>query len=409
MRLLMLVPYYAPDLGPSAPLFTLLAEELVKRGHQVSVIAAVPHYPSGMVPEEFRRQWLQRSMENGVEVVRVRIPSVKRASLAQRLVQYICYQLGAAWVGMGFKYAVVFVANPALWVWLPFIFSVVLRRKPAIFSVHDVYPDVGVTLGIFRNQWVIAAVGGLERFCLQHSSRVRILSASFKPGVCALGVPEAKLALVYDWVDTDLIHPLPRKNSFSEEQDLSDQFVVLYAGNIGLSQGLEHVLMAAELLAEHGDLKFVFVGDGTGKAQLLVQAKQKALPNVQFIPFQPRQRLPKVLASADIELITLKKGIGTGSLPSKTFSALASGRPVIASLDEGSETWNLIQRADAGLCVPPENPDELVKAILTLKGDPVLRERLGRNGRAWAEQHHSPQAAAEQFEKLFFAVLETKA
>ena len=158
--------------------------------------------------------------------------------------------------------------------------------------------------------------------------------------------------------------------------------------------------MAAELLTEHGDLKFIFVGDGSGKAQLLAQAEQKALPNVQFIPFQSRQRLPKVLASADIALITLKKGIGAESLPYKTFSALASGRPVIASLDEGSETWNLIQRAQAGLCVPPENPEELVKAILTLKGDPALRERMGLNGRAWAEQHHSPQAAAEKIEQL---------
>ena len=114
MRLLMLVPYYAPDFGPSAPLFTMLGEELVRRGYRVSVIADVPHYPSGSVPKKFRKEWIQRSLENGVEVIRVRIPSVKRANLAQRMMQYIIYQFGAAWSGLGEKYDAAFVANRAL-------------------------------------------------------------------------------------------------------------------------------------------------------------------------------------------------------------------------------------------------------------------------------------------------------
>jgi colanic acid biosynthesis glycosyl transferase WcaI len=406
MRLLMIVPYYAPDLGPSAPLFTMLAEELVKRGHQVTVIAAVPHYPSGTVPEEFRKKLIQRSKENGVEVIRVRVPSVKRASLWRRILQYVCYQFGATWAGLGLHYDAAFVANPALWVLLPYTCLVFFRRKPSIFSVHDVYPDVGITLGIFRNKFVSAAVGSLERFCLKYSFSIRILSESFKPGVQALGVPESKLVLIYDWVDTTLIKPLPKDNSFTQEYLLKEKFVVLYAGNLGLSQGLEHVLIAADRLADHADLQFVFVGDGAGKELLFAQVEQKKLKNVQLIPFQPRQRLPEVLASADIALISLKKGVGTGSLPSKTFSSMASGRPVIACVDEGSETWNLIQRAEAGLCVPPENPAELSNTIIALKRDPALRERLGRNGRVWAEQHHSPQAAAEKFERLFEAVIE---
>jgi colanic acid biosynthesis glycosyl transferase WcaI len=409
MRLLMLVPYYAPDLGPSAPLFTMLAEEFVRRGHQVSVIAAVPHYPSGSVPDEFRKGWIQRSNENGVEVTRVRIPSVKRASMVQRFLQYFCYQLGATWAGFGMRYDAAFVANPALWVWLPFTGLFFLRGKSSIFSVHDVYPDVGITLGIFRNKLVIEVVSDLERFCLKHASFVRILSESFRPSLFTLGVSDEKLALIYDWVDTDLIQPLPRSNHFTQENGLDGNFVVLYAGNIGLSQGLEYVLFAAEQLSNHSDLRFIFVGDGAGKEGLLALVEKKGLKNVQFIPFQPRQRLPEVLASADISLISLKRGIGTGSLPSKTFSALASGRPVIASVDEGSETWNLIQRADAGLCIPPENPEDLVKAILRLQQDPALRERLGSNGRTWVELHHSPQAAAEKFEKLFYEIIPQKA
>jgi colanic acid biosynthesis glycosyl transferase WcaI len=400
MRVLMIVPYYAPDLGPSAPLFTMLSAGLARRGHQVTVITTVPHYPSGQVPTEFRGRWLWRSSENSVEVVRVTLPSVKRADLAQRLLQFICYQFGATWAGLGQQYDAVLVANPALWVWLPFTWLVVLRRKPAVFSVHDVYPDVGITLGIFRHRPVIAAVTGLERFCLNHAAVVRILSDSFRPGLHALGVSDTKMALVYDWVDTDLIRPLPRDNAFARETGLTDRFVVLYAGNLGLSQGLEHVLTAAALLAAYGDIRFVFVGDGAAREQLVTQAEQHRLANVQFLPFQPRARLAEVLATADVSLVTLQRGVGWGSLPSKTFSILASGRPMLASVDEGSETWCLVNRAEAGLCVRPESPSHLAEAILTLKQDAALRERLGRNGRIWAERYHSPQSAAEQFENL---------
>jgi colanic acid biosynthesis glycosyl transferase WcaI len=220
-----------------------------------------------------------------------------------------------------------------------------------------------------------------------------------------LGIPDEKMVLVNNWVDTGLIKPLSKDNDFSTEFHFKDWFVILYAGNLGFSQGLEHVLAAAELLANHPDLLFVFVGDGAGREHLVKQAEQSRLSNVLFLPFQPREKLSEVLASADVALITLKRGMGAGSLPSKTLSGLASGRPLVVSVDEDSDTWNLVEQAEAGLCVPPEDPSCLAQAILTLVQDPELCARLGRNGRAWAEKYHSPQAAAENFEQLFITAI----
>jgi colanic acid biosynthesis glycosyl transferase WcaI len=406
MRILLITPYYAPDLGPSAPLFTMLAEGLVKRGHEVIVVTTVPHYPSGQVSSSYRGRWIHRSVENGVEISRVWLPSINRSNFALRLLQFLFYQIGAVCAEFRQKYDVVIAANPALWIWVPFAYYVGLRRKPAVFSVHDVYPDVGVTLGVFRNRFIISSVAFLERYCLKRSRFVRILSESFRPGLLKLGVPDSKLVLIYDWVDTDLIRPLPRDNQFVRENNLENYFVILYAGNIGLSQGLENVLTAAEMLAKYRDIRFLFVGDGPGREQIISQAASLNLETVQFIPFQPRKRLPEVLSSADVSLVVLKKGIGTGSLPSKTFSILASGRPIIASIDEQSETWNLIQISQAGLCIRPEDPSELVKAILTLKNDQELRECLGNNGRLWAENRHSPGSATIQFENLLARTVE---
>jgi colanic acid biosynthesis glycosyl transferase WcaI len=135
---------------------------------------------------------------------------------------------------------------------------------------------------------------------------------------------------------------------------------------------LEQVLTAAELLKNHVDLMFVFLGDGAGREPLIALAAKHNLGNVKFLPFQPRSRLPEILATADVSLITLKRGIGTASLPSKSFSILASGRPILASVDEDSDTWELVQRSEAGICVPPEDPQALAAAIRYLKDTPSL-------------------------------------
>jgi colanic acid biosynthesis glycosyl transferase WcaI len=276
-----------------------------------------------------------------------------------------------------------------------------------VYSVHDVYPDTGVKSGVFRNKAVIQMVSFLENFCLKHATRVRILSESFKPGLISRGVPEEKIGLIYDWIDTSLIKPLPSDSNFVVEHELVDHFVVLYAGNIGILQGLESVLEAAYLLRDSDDIRFVFVGDGTVKENLKEKAHQLNLSNVIFLPYQPFVKMPEILAMSDVSLVSLIKGSGFGALPSKSYAIMASGRPVIASVDEGCETWTLVEQAKAGLCVPPEDPEELVKAILTLKGDQNLRERMGENGRAWAEKYHSPQSAAIQFEKLLLEAIST--
>jgi colanic acid biosynthesis glycosyl transferase WcaI len=215
-----------------------------------------------------------------------------------------------------------------------------------------------------------------------------------------LGVPDEKIVLIYDWVDTNLIQPGSKDNSFARQYGLTDKFVVMYAGNIGLSQGLEHVLGAARELRSCEDILFVMVGDGAGRERLEDEARKMALSNVLFLPFQPRSRLPQVLASADVSLVTLQKGITSGSLPSKSFSILSSGRPIIASVDQDSDMARLVERSQAGMNVPPEDPHLLAKAIVGLKGNPIAGRQMGIRGREYVEKYHSPESAASLFEDL---------
>lgn len=405
MKILLLVPHYDPDLGPSAPLFAMLSTELVKRGHRVCVLTTVPHYPSGIVPPAFRTKWIQSAVENGVEIYRIRLPSMDRSRLAARMLQFIAFQWGSTFKGLSLTYDVVFVANPALWVWLPFTCLTVLRRKPAIFSVYDLYPDIGIRLGIFRNRMVIEVVRLLEKFCLQHAASVRIISESFRSGIRQFGIADSKIRLIPDWVDTELIYPLPHENTFSSQYDLNGHFIVQYAGNIGLSQGLDQILDAAQSLMNYPDILFVFVGDGSGREKLQQEAQKRNLTNLRFIPFQPRQRLAEVLAAADVSLVVLKQGVAYTAMPSKILSILASGRPIVACVDQDSETWNFIQRTGAAFCVSPEKTEEFIQAILTLRTNPDLRHQMGESGRRWVLQNHTPAIAAEKMEQLFLSVL----
>ncbi|MCD6400842.1 MAG: glycosyltransferase family 4 protein [Anaerolineales bacterium] len=406
MKILLITPFYAPDLGPSAPLFTMLCEKLVRFGYKVSVIAAVPHYPIGTVTKEFRGKLFQREKRNGVDVTRVWVPSLNRSHLGQRFLGFVCYQLLATFAGLKCHYDALIISNPAIESVLPFIVLSVLRKKPAIFSVHDIYPDVGVRLGVFKHKPIIKLVEHMERFCLDRAVYVRVLSKGFRQILRTKGVPDSKLVLIWDWVDTDFIKPLTRTNLFSKNCGLNSSFIIMYAGNIGLSQGLEYVIETAKLLAKEPNISFVFVGDGAGKESLQGMIQSSGLVNVQLIPFQPREVLPMVLASADVSLITLKRGVGTDSVPSKCFSILASGRPIIAAVDKGSDTWNLINQAQCGICIEPENPEALAETILRLYHDKNYRVKLGNNGREYVIQHHSVLVAAQKFHEIFKSIIQ---
>lgn len=405
MDILVIGTLYNPDLGPSAPLFTSLCEKFVEHGHNVSVITMVPHYPTGKVSSNYRKKIFSRSCENGVNVIRIGIPSLDRKNFSKRLLQFISYQIGAILFGFGLKYEVILAANPSLTVFLPFLWFSVFRKKPAIYSVQDVYPDIGIELGIFSNPILKRIITSLECFCLKRAKIVHIISNSFIKKLINLGVDKEKMVLIYNLVDINLIQPCQKQNPFSITNHLDNYFVILYAGNLGLSQGLKYILLSAELLAQYPDIKFVFVGDGCEKSVLQEMASEMKLNNVLFMPFQPREKLSEVLASASISVVMLRSNLANNSLPSKIFSIMASERPILMCVDEDSEAWNLVHQAEAGKLVEPNNPDEIAKSILFLKQNSEYCESLGKNGRIWVEKNSSPDIVAQKFENLFSSAL----
>jgi colanic acid biosynthesis glycosyl transferase WcaI len=268
-----------------------------------------------------------------------------------------------------------------------------------VFNIQDVYPDIAIELGYISNPRVVKAVTRLERWCYDHADAVTVLSDDLRENLARKTRSPEKVRVIPNFVDTDWIVPAGAENAYRREFGLTGKVVVMYAGNVGLSQPLETVLEAAAALSYDEQLAFVINGQGAKRAEL--ERRARGLGNVHFVDMQPAERLPEVLAAADVHLVPLKRGLASSSVPSKTYSILAAGRPLIAGVDPGSEVERVVERAGAGLAVPPEDAEALTKAIKALADAPSERARMGAAARTFVETWASPAAVAEAYEKLF--------
>lgn len=255
-------------------------------------------------------------------------------------------------------------------------------------------------LGVLTSPRLVNLIGRIERFYYERSAQISVLSDGFKENLIQKGVSQKKITVIPACVDVEFIHPLPRENNLRKKWGLLGKFVVLYAGNIGFSQGLEIMLKAAKLLIAYTRIVFVLVGEGAAKSNLESMAEDMNLSNVYFFPFQPREDVPLVYALADACLVSLKRSIVVESVPSKTYSIMSSGRPIIATVNRDTETGHLLEHARCGLCIEPENADELAQAIMQLHEDDPLRVEMGECGRNFVVGKYSRQIAAEHYHGL---------
>lgn len=404
MHILLLSLYFAPDHCANSVIMTELAEELVALGHQVTVVTAFPHYDINRIWAEYRGKLVQKDRRGPLTVYRtyLYVPGDK-TSLAGRLLNYASFNVISTLVGLfAGKFEVIVAPSPPLTIGLGAYLISRLRRVPYIYNVQDIYPDVAVRLGVLTNRRVIAFFRQMEDFVYRKSAGVTVLSEGFRRNLLAKSVPDDKIHTIPNFVDTEFVRPLPKDNALSRRHNLQDKFVVLYAGNIGLSQGLETLLEAARLVPT---AQFLIVGNGAAKAGLMAQAQQMALANVLFLPFQPREDLPELYALADVAVVVLRQGIGAESVPSKAYTILSAGRPLIAAIDAESDTRLMISAADCGLWVSPEDPVLLAEAVRKLQADPALRRQYGQNGRAYVLAHHTRRSVALRYDAMLKTVV----
>lgn len=407
MKIVVLTPHFAPDLAPTGAVITTLVEELAARGHRIEVITSLPWYRDHRIESGFEGRLARREDTPWGSVLRLHpFPTEDKTDIVRRAMSFAGFTALAAAKGRhGERADVVLAVSPPLTLGLAGHSIAKARKAALVFNIQDVFPDIAIELGALTNKGLIQAARSLERRCYRNADRITVLSDDLRENISERTSDPSKVRVIPNFVDTDRITPGDKENGYRKEYDLEGKTVVMYAGNVGLSQSLDLMLSAAAATKDDPGLAFVINGGGAARSTL--EEKARGLPNVVFVDTQPAERLPELLAAADIHVVVLKRGLARSSVPSKTFSILAAGRPFVASVDPGSEIATIAERSGAGLAVPPEDSASFTNAIRTLVEDVDQREEMGRKGRSFVEGWASPAAVAKSYEELFEELVRT--
>jgi colanic acid biosynthesis glycosyl transferase WcaI len=390
--------YFLPEFGSAPILMNELAGYLAERGHAVEVMTTIPRPPHHL---PYQGRLFVREDRNGF--MAKRIMTNFTGNPLGRLMAWSLYTL-ASWINLfSIKRGdVLFLRLPPLQLGITGILGRAWKGAPFVLNVQDIHPDLSIESGILKNPLAIRLAQGFEKWTYRHSPVIVVISEGFKRNLMAKGVPSEKIHVIPNWVDTDFLKPLPKKNHVSRKYGLDKEFVVLYSGTISISSNLalERVLEAAKRLERVRDVMIVIVGDGLKKPSLEEKARALGLKNVVFLPFQPYADLPALLSSSDILLVPLDREKSHLSVPSKLYNFMAAGRPILGLADASSEVSDLIQSTRCGLCVEPDDSRAVAEAILKLKKAPTTARRLGANGRKYAETIFAKNVVLKRYEEL---------
>lgn len=419
MNILVLCPHLRPDVAPTGEVMSSITAELARRGHRLHIVTALPWYRHHDVEIGWGGQLVRHEDVPWGRVTRVHPFPTDKSDLAARAVAFGGFTVLSAIEGMlsQARPDVVLAMSPPLTLGAAGWAVARSRRAPFVFNIQDVFPDVAVELGLLTNPKAIAVASWLERATYRRADAVTVLSEELATNVrqkltTGLGVTEAEDAagrvhVIPNFVDLDAVAPAVADNAYRREFGLEGRKVVMYAGNVGLSQSLDLVLHAAAEFADRPDVAFVINGSGAALAALRERAAH--LDNLVFVEMQPRSRLAEVLSAADVHVVPLRRGLAKASVPSKLYSILAAGRPVVASVDPGTEVERTVRRAGAGVAVPPEEPAAFTQALRSLLDDPSKAAEMGAAGRRFVESWASPEAVAVAYEALFDQLLAERA
>jgi colanic acid biosynthesis glycosyl transferase WcaI len=409
MRVLIYSYNYHPEPIGIAPLMTELAEGLVRRGHQVRVITGMPNYPQRQIYDGYQGKLYMTEERNGVMIQRSYMWVKPKPSLIDRVLLDSSFVVTSFVQALrGWRPDVILLTVPPLPVCVPAALLSWFHNCPIVLNVQDILPEAAVHVGLLKNKTMIRVFEALEKFAYRTAHTISVIADGFVENLEGKGVPSSKLACIPNWVDTGFIHPMSKEhNAFRIENGLEGKFVVLYAGNIALTQGLETVIEAAAKLRHIPEIAFAIVGEPKAIAKLKQHCETHGADNVKLMPFQPREKLPEMLAAADVGLIVQKRNVVSFNMPSKTQVLLASGRAVIASVPSTGSAAKAIEKSHGGVVVEPENPEALANQILELYNNPELTTKLGKQGRQYAIERYSFEQALNQYEALFEKVVQT--
>ncbi len=388
MKILFVSQYFPPEMGAPAARVYELARHWVQRGHQVTVLTGFPNHPTGVLLPEYRAKWRRlffREQVDDIEVVRVWLMPFPNRKPHERILNYTSFWLSSSLAGLFLpRPDIVIATSPQLLVGVTGWWLGRVKRTPFVFEVRDLWPESLAAVGVSgQDSALYKALRSIAKFLYRRCDRLVVVTPAFKDYLMAnWGIRGEKISIVENGVETELFRP-GDDNGVRHQFGLEGKFVVSYIGTLGMAHGLDTLLeTAARFPSGPSNVTFLIVGEGAEKPQLRDLAAKLGLGNVTFVSQQPRALIPNIIRASDACLVILKRReIFTTVIPTKLLEFMSCGRPVILGVEGQSK--EIVESAQAGLCIEPENVGALECAIRKLNSDPALRQRLGDNGRRW--------------------------
>ncbi|MGO9018932.1 MAG: glycosyltransferase family 4 protein [Syntrophobacteraceae bacterium] len=384
MHILFLTHYFPPEVNAPASRTFENTKRWVDAGHKVTVLTCAPNHPRGILYPGYKNRLFQWDTLEGIRILRVFTFLSPNAGFMRRTLNYFSYMLSATLLStLVGKVDIVVSTSPQFFCGMAGLWVSLLKRKPWVLEIRDLWPESIMAVRQVINPILIRFLEGLTTFLYKSADHIISVTHSFTQHIAKRGISGERISVLTNGVDLAQFQPVSKKDFIRRgngRTELAGKFVVSYIGTHGMAHGLETVLLAAEILRPNDRILFLLVGDGAERGNLLNKRNKAGLENVLMFPQQPREKVPGFLALSDACMVLLKKkDIFETVIPSKIFEAMGMERPVI--LGVAGESKGIIEEADCGICIEPENPQQLADAVLKLFNDPGLAARMGRNGR----------------------------
>jgi glycosyltransferase involved in cell wall biosynthesis len=363
-----------------------MAQYLRARGHEFVIVASDLNYQTGQRTVE-RTGLFAEQMIDGVRILRAYIFPALHRSYFWRIISFLSFMFTSVWTAFTVKNVdIVMGTTPPIFQAVSAWFVALIRRKPFLLEVRDLWPEFGVSMGVLKNPIVIALARWLENFLYARATHILVNSPAYKEYMLGKGVSENKITYIPYGTDVDMFNPDLDGSPVRKKLGLENKFVVLYAGALGQANDIDTILHAAERLNHESQIRFVLFGDGKERARLESESKRMNLTNVIFAGVCPKKEMPLVIASSDVCLAILQDvPMFRTTYPNKVFDYMAASRGTVLVID--GVVREVIESSGGGVFVSPGNEEQLAKTILELLNDPQRVKQMGLNARAYLVKH----------------------
>ncbi len=386
MKILLLNQAFVSPDEPGHTRHFELAKFLRARGHELVIVASDLNYQTGQRTVQ-RTGLFAEQIIDGVRILRAYIFPALHRSYFWRIISFFSFMFSSVWTALTVKDAdIIMGTTPPIFQAVSAWVVALIRRKPFLLEVRDLWPEFGVSMGVLKNPIVIALARWLENFLYARATHILVNSPAYKEYMLGKGVPENKITYIPYGTDVDMFNPDVDGSSIRKKLGLENKFVVLYAGALGQANDVDTILRAAERLKPHEKINFVLFGDGKERARLESESKRMNLTNVIFAGVCPKKEMPLVIASSDVCLAILQDvPMFRTTYPNKVFDYMAAARATVLVID--GVVRDVIESSDGGVFVQPGDDQQLAEAILDLSNAPQRVKQMGLNARAYLVEH----------------------